>query len=133
MITRPKILLHINVSKPYYYPGDIVSGSISIDVQEEVNCNQMTIIAKGTQIIKASKINKSSNKVSSSSGSDDDKYKSVNIISENPKVKIEKEENIFNISQDIFISENNSLVVGRHSFPFEFELPEGIPGTFLFL
>ena len=83
-----KVLLHINVSKPYYYPGETVSGIISIDVQEEVNCNQMTIIAKGIQIIKASKINKSSNKMSSSSGSDDDEYKSVNIISENPKVKL---------------------------------------------
>ena len=143
MIKGPKINVYINTSKPFYYPGDKFSATILIDVQEKVNCNKMTVIAKGKEIITASQANKFENEdkpqqyessSSSSSGSDDDnpKYRRQN-LEEGPVVEIKEKKNIFKVEQEINISQNKVLMVGKYSFPFDLELPNDIPGTFLYL
>ena len=142
MIKVPKINVYINASKPFYYPGDKFSATILIDVQEKANCNKMTIIAKGKQIIKASQVNKFLNEdkpqlveesSSSSSDSEDNSKYRPPITDEGPIVEIKETKDIFKVHKEIIISENKTLIVGKHSFPFEVELPQDIPGTFLYL
>jgi len=142
MINQPKISLYINVAKPYYYPGDKFAATILIDVREKVNCNKITIISKGKQIIKASQVNKFTNEdkkqvieSSSSSSSDSDngdKYRQ-NFQEEGPIVKIEETKEIFKTTKEVVISQSKVLIIGKHSIPFEIELPQDIPGTFLYL
>ena len=142
MIKVPKINVYINASKPFYYPGEKFSATILIDAQEKANCNKMTIIAKGKQIIKASQVNKFLNEdkpqqveesSSSSSDSDDNSRYRPPITDEGPIVEIKETKDIFKVHKEIIISENKTLIVGKHSFPFEIELPQDIPGTFLYL
>ena len=142
MIKNQKISLYINASKSYYYPGETFSATILLDVQDKINSNKMTIIAKGKQIIKASQINKFPNEEkqqqyesSSSSSSDEEdnpKLRRAN-QEEGPIVTIDEKKYIFNIKKDISISENKILIPGKYSFPFDIEIPEQIPGTFLYL
>ena len=142
MIKNLKISLYINASKSYYYPGETFSATILLDVQDKINSNKMTIIAKGKQIIKASQINKFPNEEkqqqyesSSSSSSDEEdnpKLRRAN-QEEGPIVTIDEKKYIFNIKKDISISENKILIPGKYSFPFDIEIPEQIPGTFLYL
>ena len=142
MINNQKISLYINASKSYYYPGETFSATILLDVQDKINSNKMTIIAKGKQIIKASQINKFPNEEkqqqyesSSSSSSDEEdnpKLRRAN-QEEGPIVTIDEKKYIFNIKKDISISENKILIPGKYSFPFDIEIPEQIPGTFLYL
>ena len=142
MIKVPKINVYINASKPFYYPGDKFSATILIDVQEKANCNKMIIIAKGKQLINAQQANKFLNEEkpqqveessSSSSDSDDDAKYRPPVSDEGPLVQINETKDIFKIHKEIIISENKSLIVGKYSFPFEIELPQDIPGTFLYL
>ena len=142
MINQPKISLYINVAKPYYYPGEKFAATILIDVREKVNCNKITIISKGKQIIKASQVNKFTNEdkkqvvessSSSSSDSDDGNKYRQNLQEEGPIVKIQEEKEIFKISKEVVISQSKVLIIGKHSIPFEIELPQDIPGTFLYL
>ena len=142
MINQPKISVYINVAKPYYYPGDKFAGTILIDVREKVNCNKITIISKGKQIINASQVNKFTNEdkkqvfessSSSSSDSENEKRFRQNLQEEGPIVKINESKDIFKISKEVVISQNKVLIIGKHSIPFEIELPNDIPGTFLYL
>ena len=144
MNKKPKINIYINASKPYYYPGDKFSATILLDVLEKINCNKMKIIAKGKQIIKASQRNKFENEEeqkhvyesSSSSGSssedDDPRLGNQNSVI-SPIVKINEQKHIFKTTKELLISENKYTNVGKQSFPFEIQLPNGIPGTFLYM
>ena len=142
MIKNPKINVYINAAKSYYYPGQTFSATILLDVQDNINCNKMTIIAKGKQLIKGSQTNKFTNEEkqkqyessSSSSSSDEDypKFKRQN-QEDGPLVTIDEKKYIFKVTQDITITENKVLIAGKYSFPFDVEIPNEIPGTFLYL
>jgi hypothetical protein len=141
MIKNQKINVYINASKSFYYPGEKLAATILLDVKDRVNCDKMKIIAKGKQIIKAKQVNKFSNEEkqqqveSSSSSSDSDdspKYIPAN-HDEGPMVEINENKHIFKVEKEIIISENKVLIIGKHSFPFEVEIPQDIPGTFLYL
>ena len=129
-----KIKLYIHIEKPFYYPGEIVSGSILIHCKEKINYNKIIIIAKGKQLINALDTNnfqkneENSPSVSSSSPDSDD-----NEIYNSSKVKIEEKHHIFKFKKETIISKNNFINEGNYFFPFQFELPEEIPGTFLYL
>ena len=140
-IASSKVNVYINAKKPYYYPGDKFEANILLEVKDKVNCNKMIVIAKGTQIIKASQTNKFANEEkpqqyesSSSSGSDDDneRFRRQN-NEEGPLVEIDEKKNILKVRKDITISDNKVVIPGKFTYPFEVELPEDIPGTFLFL
>ena len=135
MSNDSKIKLYIDIEKPYYYPGEIVKFSILIHVKEKMKCNKMIIISKGKQFINALDKNnfsndneeKSKSVSSSSSDSEDDE------IYDPSKVKIIEKSHIFKYGKEIIISKNNFINEGKFSFPYQFQLPEFIPGTFLYL
>ena len=143
MIKNPKINVYINAAKSYYYPGETFSATILLDVKDTVNCNKMTVIAKGKQIINASQTNKFANEEkplqyesSSSSSSDEDdeipRLKRAN-MDDGPLVTINEKKKIFKTIKDIPLSQNKVLIAGKYSYPFDVDIPDDIPGTFLYM
>ena len=154
IINDSTIKIYIDSSKPYYYPGENFAGTILLDVLEETNCDKMQIIAKGKEIVEAiqktsldSYLNSESNDFSN--GSDDDerqnnkkKLNRKNDYSSSEETEIDNSsiarklnetKKIFKYKKIIQISDKNYIQKGKYSFPFEIELPENIPGSFLFM
>ena len=143
-MNKSQIKIYIDSSRPYYYPGEQFLGSVLLDVLETVSCSKMLIIAKGKQIVKASqpKIDKiiedeEEDERLTEGGNFNETIKSVSedTISKgkNDIVEINTTKNIFKYKKIIDVSKNNYLTQGKYSFPFEVELPNNIPGSFLFL
>ena len=149
-----KVKIYIDSSKSYFNPGETFSASIKLEVLEEVNTNKILIIAKGKQIIKAIQnrllhvddySDDDYNYEEEESESDfDSTFKDISdeIYSIKSKEKMKNTNGIIDIneSKEIFkykrvvpISDNDYLSKGLHSFPIIFELPEDLPGSFLFL
>ena len=149
-----KVKIYIDSTKSYYNPGETFSASIKLDVLEEVNSNKILIIAKGKQIIKAFQnrllltddySDEDYDYEEEESESDFDstfKDDSNEIYSTNSKEKIKKTKGIIDIneSKEIFkykrveqISDNDYLSKALYSFPIVFELPDDLPGSFLFM
>ena len=66
--------------------------------------------------------------------------KGTKIVEENQKEDttilystINETKKIFDFHKEIVISQTKVLVQGKYSYPFEVEIPEDIPGTFLYL
>ena len=113
MSNDSRIKLYIDIEKPYYYPGEIVSVSILIHVKEKINCNKMIIIAKGKQFINALASNNFQNdeeipSYTSSSSSSSDLL--INEINDPSEVKIEEKKHIFKLSKETIISKNILLM-----------------------
>ena len=153
MINDSSIKIYIDSSKPYYYPGENFSGSILLDVLEETNCDKMQIIAKGKEIVEAIQktsldtyLDSESNNFSSDS--DDERRNNIRKSNRNNDYsfseetekdnssiarKLNETRKIFKYKKILQISDKNYIAKGKYSFPFEIELPENIPGTFLFM
>ena len=143
-MNNSQVKIYIDSSRPYYYPGEQFLGSVLLDVLETVSCSKMLIIAKGKQIIKASqpKIDKiiedeEEDERVTEGGNFNETIKSVSedTLSKGKSeiVEINTTKNIFKYKKIIDVSKNNYLTQGKYSFPFEVELPNNIPGSFLFL
>ena len=135
---KTPINIYIDSSKPYYYPGESFLASILLDVLDKVNCNKMILIAKGKLIINATQ-NKVFNETeenfekTNADYDDDSDEEKDNIKKNEPVTEIKETKQIFKYTKVIEISKNNYLNKGKYSFPFEIELPNNIPGSFLFL
>lgn len=149
------VKIYINPSKPYYYPGENFVASILLDVLEKTNCDKMQIIAKGKAIINAvqktyidSYFDSDSEAESNSNESDNEKKnklrKSKRKDDSSSSEEVQNDENsvdreineshkIFKYIKIIELSKNNYIKQGKYSFPFEVEIPENIPSSFLFM
>ena len=151
-----KLLMYIESSKPYYYPGEQISASVYLDVLSNIQTSKMIIIAKGKEIMKAtqktyiktnydnedndsdsddqdtiSQNNRKKRKLSRHSSryyEDDDESKDSNSVVSR---EINEENSIFKFKKIILISNNNILSKGKYTFPFEITLPNSLPGSFL--
>ena len=153
---KDKILrIYINPTKEYYYPGEKFEASILLDVFSKTKCDKLQVISKGKIIIKGIKtdileededegINKKEIKPEpGTKKKKKKKMREVNIedtSSDNDYIgpgeetkKIEETKEIFKFTKIIKISSDGNLNQGRYTFPFELELPNNIPGTFLYL
>ena len=148
-----QINIYIHSPKPFYYPGEQILASIYLDVLENINSNKMTIITKGKQIVKAKKyfipIDKEEEE-NEYEDSEEDEIESNEVSKNLNKNKItKKEENltkepfsnkeinetkiIFKYKTTMQLSNNNNLSKGKYIYPFEIDIPENIPGSFLYL
>ena len=143
------IRIYINSSKPYYYPGEELGASVLLDVLETTYCNKMQIIAKGKQIVQA--IQKTSidsymdsSETDSNESDEEVNYKKSKMNEDSSSEENEKDnssvarnldesKNIFKYKKIVEISSKNNILQGKYTFPFEVQLPENIPGSFLFL
>ena len=139
MTENSQINIYIDSAKPFYYPGEQFLASILLDVKETINCNKTIIIAKGKQIVKANQtklFNETEDNAvnSDSDDNDDDEDEKDEINREKEQItKINESKIIFKYKKVVDISDNNYLQKGKYTFPFEVELPQDIPGSFLFL
>ena len=143
----PKINIYIDLPKSYYNPGETLAGSVLLDVLEKVNCNKMLLISKGKQIIKASK----ALSIASGGSTSEEEEESESVVNDNSKVinsifsseyedknknndlNINNSKDIFKYKKVINISDNDYISKGKYTFPFNLELPDDLPGSFLFL
>ena len=124
--------IYIDSAKPFYYPGEKFLASILLDVLENVKCYKMIVTAKGKQLIKANqKIDPQVTVENAGEYSDDDDDWEPN--AQGMVNEINKTTEIFKWKKAIQISNNNYLSQGKYKFPIEVELPEDIPGSFLFM
>ena len=88
------------------------------------------LIIKATQkrIFEDTEENFEVNEVYEEEEEDDDIIKMNDSITE-----INESKNIFEYKKVVVISNKDYLEKGKYSFPFEFELPQNIPGSFVFL
>jgi len=152
---KPSIKIYIDFDKPYYYPGEKFYASILLDVIDTSECDKMQIIAKGKEIVKA--VQKTyidsfndyvDTETNSNESSEDEerKYKrkksrkkedsSSSEDTENDKDSIARNLNethkIFKYKKIVIISNENYIMQGKYNFPLEIDIPENIPGSFLF-
>ena len=152
---KSSIKIYIDFDKPYYYPGEKFYASILLDVIDTSECDKMQIIAKGKEIVKA--VQKTyidsfndyiDTETNSNESSEDEerKYKrkksrkkedsSSSEDTENDKNSIARNLNethkIFKYKKIVIISNENYIMQGKYNFPLEIDIPENIPGSFLF-
>ena len=144
------IKIYISPSKPYYYPGENLAATILLDVLETTECDKMQIIAKGKEIVRAYQktyIDTFQESESEENNTDDERpYKSKssyrNYDSSSEEIEqddtsiareLDESHKIFKYKKIIEISKDSNIFKGKYSFPFEVELPENIPGSFLFM
>ena len=150
-----KIRIYINISKAYYYPGEKLGASILLDVFDKTKCDKLQVIAKGKikinavhsspssddedeNVIKSdpekkSKKNKKIRKLREvnieDTSSEDEEYIEAAGITR----KFSETKEIFKFRKTIKLTSDEYLKQGKYSFPFELELPENIPGSFLYI
>ena len=133
--------LFFDIQKPFYYPGEQILGSIYIEFFESINCNLISIISKGKQYIKINRKN-ISREVEEYEDSFDEENEEEEKTPENKDKNnnnnnknfenIDETKTIFKYERKIKIN-NNYLSKGKYTFPFEVEIPENIPPSFLYI
>ena len=134
METSP-IKIYFDIQKPFYYPGEQILGSIFIEFLESINCNQISIISKGKQYIK---INRKNISCEIDESFDDDSFEdggdtnlSKNRTEKNME-NIDESKTIYKYQKNLKIN-NNSISKGKYTFPLEIDIPDKIPGSFLYI
>lgn len=106
------LCLYVQTNDPYYNPNSIVSGAVYLDLYRPMNIFNIELRLRGTERVKWEELrNNPSN--------------DANKITEKMKDKQE----IFRIGTSIY-SMQGQLYTGQYQFPFSFQLPDQIPGTF---
>ena len=134
METSP-IKIYFDIQKPFYYPGEQILGSIFIEFLESINCNQISIISKGKQYIK---INRKNISCEIDESFDDDSFEdggdtnlSKNRTEKNME-NMDESKTIYKYQKNLKIN-NNSISKGKYTFPLEIDIPNKIPGSFLYI
>ena len=152
-MNNSKIKIYIDCQKPYYYPGEQLQASIYIDSLDTIDSNKMIIIAKGKEKIKAIQKNIPLELYEYDDSEDEDEEEKesnehINDLNKNLTNKDIKEDSqednirnkeineskvIFKYKKAIKMTSYDKLSKGKYTFPFEIDIPENIPGSFLFL
>ena len=138
METNEILKIYFDIQKPFYYPGEQILGSIFIEFFDSIKCNEITIISKGKQYIKINRknISREIEEYEESFNEEEDDDETTKI----PKVKtddknfedIDEIKTVFKYQKKLKIS-NNYISKGKYTFPFEIELPNNIPSSFLYI
>ena len=135
METNEIVQVFFDIQKPFYYPGEQILGSIFIEFFDSIKCNEITIISKGKQYIKINRKNISREiEEYEESFNDDEEEDGISKIKDENKnfEDIDEIKTIFRYQKKLKIS-NNYISKGKYTFPFEIELPNNIPSSFLYI
>ncbi len=107
------LCMYVQTNQPYYSPHSLVDGSVYIDVFRPVVAYRLDLRLKGVERVKWEEL------------------KSPNSKEPTDKVteKLKDKKEIFRLEVPIY-QMNGNLNVGQYQFPFAFQLPDGIPGSF---
>jgi len=135
METNEIVQIYFDIQKPFYYPGEQILGSIFIEFFDSIKCNEITIISKGKQYIKINRknISREIEEYEESFNDDEEEDEIPKIKNENKNFEdIDEIKTIFKYQKKLKIS-NNYISKGKYTFPFEVELPNNIPSSFLYI
>ncbi|KAG9403531.1 hypothetical protein AC1031_006171 [Aphanomyces cochlioides] len=48
-LVNGKGTVHLYVDKPYYAPGDVISGSLRVQVHDAIACNEIAVLVAGKE------------------------------------------------------------------------------------
>jgi hypothetical protein len=107
--------LFLDLSKESYSPGDIVTGNVYLYLNKAYPANQLTIKFKGTEFVYFADIQR----------------KPVEYLSPSEMIHRTHHETTVKLKIPLFSWGNTQEIpVGQYIFPFSFQLPLNIPGTF---
>ena len=128
--------IFIKLNKNYYYPNEIITGFIYLNIVEEINCSNIKLIIKGKEIIQTN--DKAQNEIMNDydNFSNINSYKSSNKNNENDDESTKKFEynntiEFFKTIHYINISRDDKIPFNKYIFPFVIKLPNNIPNSFL--
>jgi len=126
--------IFFDIQKPFYYPGEKIIGSIYIDFFESINCNSITIISKGKQYIKINRknISREVDEYEDSLYEENEDEDKIPEINNKNFENIDEKKIVFKYEKKIKIN-NNYLSKGKYTFPFEMDIPDNIPASFLYI
>ena len=132
-MNNQEIKIYFDIQKPFYYPGEQILGSILIEFFNSINSNQITIISKGKQYIKINRKNISREINDSEDSFDEESDENNENKNDNTNIEnIDKTKTIFKYKKKLNIS-NGYISKGKYTFPFEIDIPDNIPSSFLYL
>lgn len=107
-----ELFLYLQTNDAYYNPGAFVSGAVYLDIYRPITIYNVELRLRGTERVKWEELK---------SGPQTD----ANKITEKMKDKV----SIFNTTNMLY-GMAQTLPPGQYQFPFSFQLPDQIPGTF---
>ncbi len=107
------LCLYVQTNQPYYNARSLVDGAVYIDVYRPVNAYSLMLRIKGVERVKWEELRDSS------------RAGTAGKITEKQKDKIEN----FRLEVPLF-QIGGTLNPGQYQFPFAFQLPEHLPGSF---
>ncbi|RLN15141.1 hypothetical protein BBJ28_00006529 [Nothophytophthora sp. Chile5] len=103
------------VDKPSYVAGEIVRGTIYVDIHEPIECDALVLKVTGKEKVEFTKIRREFKE----GGEQEVHYDPV-----------EREKEFFKQKLVIFAMNGQAYAPGRYMYPFEYQLPAQLPGAF---
>lgn len=110
--------IFLQTRNPYYSPHQLVEGAVYIDVYQVVSVQNLKLRLKGVEKVKWEEL-----KAAGAPPKPGEK------MSDQIKEKFKDKNDLFKLDINLF-SIGGNLMPGQYQYPFCFQLPDGIPGTF---
>lgn len=107
-----ELCLYVQTNEPYYSPNSMVTGSVYLDLYRPLRIYSVELKLRGTERIKWEELK-------------DNPSGNGNKITEKMKDKLEIFRTVVQLQ-----SMSGDLPMGQYQYPFAFQLPDQIPGTF---
>ncbi|KAG7376741.1 hypothetical protein PHYPSEUDO_012799 [Phytophthora pseudosyringae] len=104
----------LTVAKPVYVAGELVVGTIYVDVYEPIECDALELRVSGKEKVELTHIRPGFN----DGGSTEHRH------------RVHREKRFFKQKLVMFATQGQSYTPGCYTYPFEFQLPAELPGAF---
>ncbi|RHY18790.1 hypothetical protein DYB28_006980 [Aphanomyces astaci] len=124
--------IRVNVDKPYYISGEVITGNLAVDVLEPIECNgthtchyicrlDTTLVTIGVVLVVTGKekVYWSENHTETNANGES---RSVTRVFADRREFFKQKIVLFNVQ--------HSLAPGSYIYPFQYQLPPGLPGCF---
>ncbi|KAL3665586.1 hypothetical protein V7S43_009620 [Phytophthora oleae] len=104
----------LTVSKPAYIAGELVVGTIYVDIHEPIECDALVLKASGAEKVEFTHVRH--------------EFKDGEFTQH--RDRIHRDKTFFKQRIVIFFLQGQRYAPGRYMYPFEFQLPTELPGAF---
>ncbi|KAH7463954.1 hypothetical protein PRIC2_005931 [Phytophthora ramorum] len=104
----------LTVSKPSYIAGELVVGTIYVDIHEPIECDALVLKVVGKEKVEFTHVRHETRDGETTTRRD----------------KVELDKGFFNQRLVIFATAGQNYAQGRYTYPFEYQLPAELPGAF---
>eukprot|EP00163_Fabomonas_tropica_P023611 TRINITY_DN40986_c0_g1_i1.p1 TRINITY_DN40986_c0_g1~~TRINITY_DN40986_c0_g1_i1.p1 ORF type:complete len:438 (-),score=15.62 TRINITY_DN40986_c0_g1_i1:81-1394(-) len=114
--------IHVATERPVYHPGDLVRGNIYLNVVKEIHCEGVHIKVTGYE--------KTSWEVQRTRQVPVEGGQPGQTRAETYHQPFGGKKEFFKVKIPVYNASNNVFLPGQFALPFEFGLPQGLPGVF---